>query len=64
MLARNEKTAPGMIALLVMPLVIEMIMRCVIVQLAMSAIMTLAIGTIAEGDMCALAWLPYVAGWI
>ncbi len=53
-----------MIALLVMPCVIEMSMRGVIVQMAMSTIMTLAIGTIAEGDMCALAWLPYVAGWI
>jgi hypothetical protein len=64
MLARNEETALGMIALLIMPIVIEMITRGMVYWLVMSAIMPLAIGQMAERDLCALAWLPYMAIWI
>jgi hypothetical protein len=51
-----------MITLLVMPIVIKrMITRGVIIQLAAAMVVTLALGRIAKGDLCALTWLPFMA---
>mgnify|MGYP002811658787 CR=1 FL=1 len=61
LLASNKKTAPGMIMLLVMPIIIKMITRGVIIKLATATVATLALGMIAKGDLCALTWLPFMA---
>jgi hypothetical protein len=50
-----------MIALLIMPIVIEMITRGVMIQLAGGTVLTLAEGMIAKGELCALTWLPFMA---
>jgi hypothetical protein len=50
-----------MIALLIMPIIIEMITRGVMIQMAGGTVLTLAVGMLAEGDLCALTWLPFMA---
>jgi uncharacterized membrane protein len=50
-----------MITLLLIPIVIESIMRGVMVKAVMMGIMLMAWSVLAKGELSAMAWLPAIA---
>jgi hypothetical protein len=63
-LALTAKITPGMIVLLMMPIVIEIITKGAALRVLFAAITYLLGAILADGEMCALTWIPMITWWI